>query len=60
MRDRYSTSYDPASLFRGRSSNFNMRSEKIGKRIGMRPPALHATLEVSQSCFVLDAVNFES
>ena len=48
LRDKCSTSYDVASLFRGTVA---------------RPSALHSTFhfwkEVSQNCFVFDVVNFE-
>ena len=43
LRDRCSTSYDLASLFRGRRSSLDRRSGKIAKRIGTRPSALHST-----------------
>ena len=43
LRDRCSTSYDLASLFRGRRSSLDRWSGKITKRIGTRPSALHAT-----------------
>ena len=56
LRDRCSTSYDLASLFRGRRSSLDRWSGKIAKRIGTRPSALHSTFhflkEVSQNCFV--------
>ena len=38
-----STSYDLASLFRGRGSTLDRWSGKIAKLIGTRPSALHAT-----------------
>ena len=41
LRDRCSTSYDLASLFRGKRSTLDRWSGKIAKRIGTRPPALH-------------------
>ena len=41
--DRCSTSYDLASLFRGRRSTFDRWTGKIAKRIGTRPSALHST-----------------
>jgi len=80
LRDRCSTSYDLASLFRGRRSTLDRWSGKIAKRIGTRPSALHSTFhfwrrsrrialylmlssseieDVSQNCFVLDAVKFK-
>ena len=43
LRDRCSTSYDLASLFRGRSSTLDRWSGKIAKHIGTRPSALHST-----------------
>ena len=43
LRDRRSTSYDLASLFRGRRSSLDTWSGKIAKRIGTRPSALHST-----------------
>ena len=43
LRDRCSTSYDLASMFRGRRSTLDRWSGKIAKRIGTRPPALHST-----------------
>ena len=42
LRDRCSTSYDLASLFRGRRSTLDRWSGKIAKRIGTRPSALHS------------------
>ena len=43
VRDRCSTSYDLASLFRGRRSTLDRWSGKIAKCIGTRPSALHST-----------------
>ena len=43
LRDRCSTSYDLASLFRGRRSTLDRWSGTIAKRIGTRPSALHST-----------------
>ena len=43
LRDRCSTSYDLASLFRGRCSTFDRWTGKIAKRIGTRPSALQST-----------------
>ena len=43
LRDRCSTSYDLASIFRGRRSTLDRWSGKIAKRIGTRPSALHLT-----------------
>ena len=46
LRDRCSTSYDLASLFRGRRSTLGRWSGKIAKRIGTRPSTLHSTFHV--------------
>ena len=75
LRDRWSTSYDLASLFRGRFSTLDRWS------VGTRPSALHSTFhfwrksrrivsflmlstskveEVSQNCFVFDVVKFKN
>ena len=43
LGDRCGTSYDLASLFRGRRSTLDRWSGKIAKRIGTRPSALHST-----------------
>ena len=43
LRDRCSTSYDLASLFRGRGSSLDRWTGKIAKPIGTRPSALHST-----------------
>ena len=43
LRDRCSTSYDLASLFRGRRSSLDGWTGKIAKRNGTRPSALHST-----------------
>jgi len=43
MCDRCSTSYDLASLFRGRRNTLDTWIGLIAKRIGMRPSALHST-----------------
>ena len=62
LRDRCSTSYDLASLFRGRRSTFDRWSGKIAKRIGTRLSALHWTFhclkKVSQNCFDFDVVKW--
>ena len=50
LRDRCSTSYDLASLFRGRRSTLDRLTGKIAKCTGRRPSALHS---------VFDVVNFE-
>ena len=43
LRHRCSTSYDLASIFRGRRSTLDRWSGKIANRIGTRPSALHST-----------------
>ena len=43
LRDRCSTSFDLASLFRGRRNTLDSWNGKIANRIGTRPPALHST-----------------
>ena len=48
LRDRCSTSYDLASIFRGRHSTLDRWSGKIAKRIGTRLSALHSTLRKSR------------
>ena len=44
--DRCSTSYDLASLFRGRRNTLDRWSGQIAKRIGKRPSALHSTFHL--------------
>ena len=46
LRDRCSTSYELASLFRGRCSTLERWNGKIAKRTGTRLSALHSTLHV--------------
>jgi len=64
LRDRCSTSYDLASLFRGRRSTLDRWSGKVAKRTGMRPrpSALNFPFlkEVSQNCFVFDVANLQN
>ena len=43
LRDRCHTSYDLASIFRGRRSTLERWSRNTAKRIGTRLPALHST-----------------
>ena len=43
LRDKCSTSYDLASIFRGRRSTLDRWSGKIAKHIGTRLSALHST-----------------
>ena len=42
LRDRCTTSYDLASLFRGRHGTLDRWNGQIAKRIGTRPSALHS------------------
>ena len=64
LRDRFSTSYDLASLFRGRCNTFRQVEGKNRKTYWYE--AVSSALnflflkEVSQNCFVLDDVNFEN
>ena len=51
LRDRCSTSYDLASLFRGRRSTLDRWRGTIAKRTRSRPSVLK---DVSQNCFVLE------
>jgi len=57
LRDRCSTSYGLASLFRGRRNTLDRWNGKIGKLIGTGPSVLK---EVSQNCFVFDVVKFKN
>ena len=57
LRDRCSTSYDLASLFRGRRSTLHRWSEKSQNALALNFPSLK---EVSQHCFVFDVVNFKN
>ena len=43
LPDRCSTSYDLASLFRGRCNTLDRWNGTIAKRNGTRPSALHST-----------------
>ena len=43
LRDRCSTAYDLASIFRGRRSTLERWSRKFAKRIGTRLSAMHST-----------------
>ena len=45
LRDRCSTSYDLASIFRGRRNTLDRWAGKIAKRIGTTLSALHSTLK---------------
>ena len=56
LRDRCSTSYDLASIFRGRRSTLDRWSSKIAKPIGSLMLSSSKIEEVSQDCFVLDVV----
>ena len=46
LRDKCSTSYELASLFRGRRKTLETWTGIIAKRIGTRPSALHSTFHV--------------
>ena len=65
LRDRCSTSYDLASIFRGRRSTLDRWrwSGKIAKRIGTRPSALHSTFHFwrksRRTASFFDLVNFK-
>ena len=50
LRDRCSTSFDLASIFRGRRSTLERWSGKIAKRIGTRLSALHSTFHFWRKC----------
>ena len=64
LRDRCSTSYDLASLFRGRRSSLDKWTEKNRKTHWYE--AVSSALnfpflkEVSQNCCVFDVVEFEN
>ena len=58
LRDRCSTSYDLASLFRGRRSALDRWIGKILKRIGTR--ASTWKIEEVSHCSVFDVANFEN
>ena len=64
MCDRCSTSYDLASLFRGRRNTLDTWIGLIAKRIGMRPSALHSTFNFWRKsrriALFFDVINFES
>ena len=62
LRDRCSTLYDLAWLFRARHSTLDRWSGKIARRIGTRRSALHSTFHSwrkSQNYFVFDIVKFK-
>ena len=64
LRDSCNTSYDLASLFRGRCSTLDRWSGKIVKHIGTRPRQLCTQLSTFEGslaeCFVFDVVNFKN
>ena len=60
LRDRCSTSYDLASLLRGRRSTLDRWSGKTARRIGTRPSALHSTFHVARNSRKIDIANFEN
>ena len=54
LRDRCSTSYNLASLFRGRRSTLDRWNGKSAKPIGTRPSALHSTFHFwRKSCRIV-------
>ena len=60
LRDRCSTLFDLASLFRERGNTLNKWDGKIPKLIGTRLLALHSTFHFgrkSRTIFVFDLVN---
>ena len=63
LRDRCSTSYDLASLFRSKRSTLDRWSGKIAKRNGTRPSALHSTFHFWRKsrwiASFFDVVNFK-
>ena len=63
LRDRCSTSYDLASIFRGRRSTLDRWSGNIAKRIGTRPSALHSAFHFWRKsrriASFFDLVNFK-
>ena len=66
LLDRCGTWYDLASLFRGRRNTLDFRQMEWKNRKRHWPEAVSFARnfpflkEVSQNCFVLDAVNFEN
>ena len=65
LRDRCSTSYDLASLFRGRRSTLDTWSGKIAKRITHWYEAASSALNFQflkelRNCFVFDVVKFKT
>ena len=63
LRDRCSTLYELASLFRGKRNTLNRWNRKIATRIGTRPSALFSTFHVwRKSCRIasfFDVVNLQ-
>ena len=59
LRDRRSTSYDLAPLFRGRRCTLG-GVEKSGSALVRGRQLCTQLSEVSQNCFVFDVVNFEN
>ena len=61
LHDRCSTSYDPASLFRGRRGTLNRWGGTTAKHIGTTSSALHSVFSfVKESCFVFDVVKLKN
>ena len=59
LRDGCSTSYDLASLFRGRRSTLDRWTGKIAKHNWHEAVSSAFLKDISQNCFVFDVVNFE-
>ena len=63
LRDRRSTSYDLASLFRGWRDTLERWHGKIAKRIDTRPSALHSTFhflsKLRRIASFFEVVNFK-
>ena len=66
LRDRCSTSYDLASLFRGRRGTLDFRQAESKNRKTDWHKTVSSALnfpflkEVSRNCFVFDVVKFEN
>ena len=60
LRDRCSTSYDLASLFRGRRSTLDGWSGKNAKCIGTRASSLHSTFHFLKEASFFDVANLKN
>ena len=60
LRDRCSTSYDLASLFRGRRSTFDRWTGKNRKTHWYEAVSSALNFLVSQNCFVFDVVKLKN